>query len=60
MMVKTYSRTERKGVRKGEEDGLDDIWVIEKSCNKLLIGKTFWKVIALPYILMGNQVVNFM
>ena len=23
--------------------------VIEKSCNQLLIGKTFWKSIALPY-----------
>merc|ERR1711874_560133 len=33
--------------------------VIEKFCNKVLIGKTFWKGVALPSILMGNQVVNF-
>merc|ERR1712179_319988 len=33
--------------------------VIEKCCNKVLIGKTFWKGVALPSILMGNQVVNF-
>ena len=32
--------------------------VIEKSCNKILIGKTFWKGVALPSILMGNQVTN--
>ena len=33
--------------------------VIEKSCNKVLMGKTFWKGVALPHILMGNQVVVF-
>merc|ERR1711874_387796 len=33
--------------------------VIEKCCNKVLIGKTFWKGVALPSILMGNQVANF-
>ena len=32
--------------------------VIEKCCNKILIGKTFWKGVALPSILMGNQVAN--
>ena len=32
--------------------------VIEMSCNKILIGKTFWKGVALPSILMGNQVTN--
>ena len=32
--------------------------VIEKCCNKVLIGKTFWKGVALPSILMGNQVTN--
>ena len=33
--------------------------IIEKSCNKVLIGKTFWKGVALPSILMGAGVINF-
>ena len=34
--------------------------VIEKSCNKLLIGKTYWKSVALPTILhvYGTNIVN--
>lgn len=32
--------------------------VIEKSCNKLLIGKTFWKNVALPSILYGTNIIN--
>ena len=32
--------------------------VIEKSCNKLLIGKTYWKSVALPSILYGINVKN--
>ena len=32
--------------------------VIEKSCNKLLIGKTYWKSVALPSILYGINVIN--
>lgn len=32
--------------------------VIGKSCNKLLIGKTFWKNIVLPSVLHGINVVN--
>ena len=32
--------------------------VIEKSCNKPLIGKTYWKSVALPTILYGTNIVN--
>ena len=32
--------------------------VIEKSCNTLLIGKTFWKSIALPSLLYGTNIIN--
>ena len=32
--------------------------VIEKSCNKLLIGKTFLKSIALPSLLYGTNIIN--
>ena len=32
--------------------------VIEKSCNKLLIGKTFWKSIALPSLLYVTNIIH--
>ena len=32
--------------------------VIEKSCNKVLIGKTYWKCIALPSILYGTNIIH--
>ena len=32
--------------------------MIEKSCNKSLIGKTFWKSIALPSLLYGTNIIN--
>ena len=32
--------------------------VIKKSCNKLLIGNTYWKSVALPSILYGINVIN--
>ena len=31
--------------------------MIERSCNKLLIGKTFWKSIVLPSILYGTNII---
>jgi len=33
--------------------------VIAKSCNKLLIGKTFWKCAALPSILHGSEIIHY-
>ena len=33
--------------------------VIEKSCNKLMVGKTYWKCGALPGILKGAELMNF-
>ena len=32
--------------------------MIERSCNKLLIGKTFWKSIFLPSVLYGTNIIN--
>ena len=32
--------------------------VIKKSCNKLLISRTYWKSVALPSILYGRNVIN--
>ena len=31
--------------------------VIERSCNKLLIGKTFWKSIVLPSVFYGTNII---
>ena len=31
--------------------------VIAKSCNKILIGKTYWKCVALPSILHGTEAI---
>ena len=32
--------------------------IISKSCNKLLIGKTYWKSCVLPAILFGTSLIN--
>ena len=32
--------------------------VIAKSCNKILIGKTFWKSVAIPSIVHGVNMIN--
>ena len=32
--------------------------IIEKSCNKFLIGKTYWKNIILPSVLYGTNIIN--
>ena len=31
--------------------------VVHKSCNKLMIGKTYWKSVVMPAVLMGSSVV---
>ena len=33
--------------------------IIYRSCNRLLIGKTYWKNIILPKILYGSEVINY-
>ena len=33
--------------------------IIAKSCNKMLVGKTYWKSVALPPIMHGAGVINF-
>ena len=33
--------------------------IIEKSCNRLLIGKTYWKGVVLPSILYANPIINW-
>ncbi|CAL4081846.1 unnamed protein product [Meganyctiphanes norvegica] len=33
--------------------------VISRSCNKILIGKTFWKCVVVPSLLHGIEVINY-
>ena len=33
--------------------------IIYKSCSRLLIGKTFWKSVAIPSILYGSSIISF-
>lgn len=33
--------------------------VIHKSCNKMLIGKTYWKSVVMPMLLHGSSVIDF-
>ena len=33
--------------------------IIARSCNKIIIGKAFWKSVALPAVLYGNQVIHY-
>ena len=53
-----FQDSKRKKYRKCQEMANITYSVIEKSCNKLLIGKTFWKSIALPSLLYGTNIIN--
>merc|ERR1712121_480659 len=59
MMELTYLKKQKlKMKEKAETIAKNTYALIEKCCNKILIGKTFWKGVALPSILMENQVAN--
>merc|ERR1712121_584200 len=59
MMELTYLKKQKlKMKEKAETIAKNTYAVIEKCCNKIVIGKTFWKGVALPSILMGNQAAN--
>ena len=56
---RNYFKTQRdKIIQKARKMANITYSVIEKSCNKLLIGKTFWKSIVLPSILYGTNIIN--
>ena len=56
---RNYFKTQReKIIQKARKMANLTHCVIEKSCNKLLIGKTYWKSVALPTILYGTNIVN--
>ena len=33
--------------------------VLERSCSRMMIGKVYWKTVALPSILHGSDVIDF-
>ena len=54
-----YFKTQRdKIIQKAQKMANITYSVIERSCNKLLIGKTFWKSIVLPSILYSTNIIN--
>ena len=57
--IDIFKKQKLKMKEKAETIAKNTYAVIEKCCNKILIGKTFWKGVALPSILMGNQAANF-
>ena len=56
--IDIFENQKKRMKEKAETIAKNTYAVIEKCCNKILIGKTFWKGVALPSILMGNQVAN--
>merc|ERR1712002_845454 len=57
--IDIFKKQKLKMKKKAETIAKNSYAVIEKCCNMILIGKTFWKGVALPSILMGNQAANF-
>ena len=56
---KNYFKSQRNNiVEKARKMANMTYSIIEKGCNRLLIGKTYWKSIALPSILYGVNVIN--
>ena len=56
--IEIFKKQKLKMKEKAETIAKNTYAVIEKSCNKILIAKTFWKGVALPSIMMGNQAAN--
>ena len=56
---RNYFKTQRdKIIQKVRKMANITYSVIERICNKLLIGKTFWKSIVLPSVLYGTNIIN--
>ena len=53
-----FTTHKKKMLEKAEKMANLTYPVIHKSCNRLLIGKTYWKSVALPAILHGTSVIN--
>ena len=51
-----FKRQKKIMIEKAQKMGNMTYSVIKKSCNKLLIGKTYWKSLALPSILYGTNI----
>ena len=56
---KNYFKTQRDTIiQKARKMANITYSVKERSCNKLLIGKTFWKSIVLPSVLYATNIIN--
>ena len=53
-----FAKQKKNMIRKAEKLANMAYSVIAKSCHKVIIGKTYWKNIALPAILYGTAVMN--
>ncbi|MEL6606481.1 MAG: reverse transcriptase family protein, partial [Cyanobacteria bacterium J06614_10] len=55
----TFSAQKKIAIEKAEKMANMTYPIIAKSCNKILIGKTYWKQVALPSILFGSNIINY-
>lgn len=51
-----FSAQKKIAIEKAEKMANMTYPIIAKSCNKILIGKTYWKQVALPSILFGSKI----
>ena len=54
-----FGKHREEVVKKAELMSMQTYSVIERCCNKVMIGKTFWKTIVLPAVLMGVGLMSF-
>ena len=54
-----FTTHKKKTLEKAEKMANMTYPIIAKSCNKVLVGKTYWKGVALPTILYGAPIVNW-
>ena len=55
----TYKRHKENKIALAEKLANITYSVINRSCNRLLIGKTYWKCVALPAILYGSNIIDW-
>ena len=53
-----FSKQKKQMIEKAQKLANMTYAIISKSCNKLMIGKTFWKNVALPAVLHGAAVLD--
>ena len=57
---RTYFKSQKENIlEKAQRLANVTYSVIAKSCNKVIIGKTYWKNLVLPSVLYGTNIINF-